>query len=108
MIWISIVFIYDATTYDFSRLELAAIGAMAYCGVVAMTLTYSLNLWALKQTTPTIVNCYVFLQPVFSAISGTLLLGEQLLWTHVGGGALAIVGLSAVIAGRFLESRREL
>lgn len=101
-------FIYDAVSFDFSQLiaNWYTIPSLAYAGIFASTVGNSLNLWALNYTTPTIVACYTFLQPVAGAVLSTVLLNEKLEWQSVVGSAIAIAGLGCVVVGRHLEQKK--
>jgi drug/metabolite transporter (DMT)-like permease len=61
-----------AVNFDFSRLveSWETLPAIAYCGVIAMTITYSVQLWALMRTSPTVAGCYSVLQPPMAALVG--------------------------------------
>ncbi len=74
-------------------LSLPALGAVAYTAVFASLLAY----WAwnngVRVLGPATASLFSYLMPVFAALLGVLLLGEQLRWFHLLGGILTFLGL---------------
>ncbi|PAU85701.1 EamA family transporter [Pseudomonas sp. WN033] len=74
-------------------LSLPALGAVGYTAVFASLLAY----WAwnngVRVLGPATASLFSYLMPVFAALLGVLLLGEQLRWFHLLGGILTFLGL---------------
>ncbi|HCP01001.1 MAG: hypothetical protein CL573_01730 [Alphaproteobacteria bacterium] len=68
--------------------------AIAYLGVGAAAISYTLWLWALRHTTPTLVAVALPMNPLMAMIWGALLLGEQITLAILVGFALVIAGIA--------------
>lgn len=76
-------------------------GVWIAVGVVVVTTlgAYSLNTWAVRRSSPTLVAAYTTLQPLLSALLAMLILGETM-------GANAALGFALIAGGLWLVSRR--
>ncbi|MGB0571171.1 MAG: DMT family transporter [Alphaproteobacteria bacterium] len=76
--------------------ELARAGwmAIAYLGIGAAAISYTLWLWALRHTTPTLVAVALPMNPLMALIWGALLLDEQITVAILVGFALVIAGIA--------------
>ena len=68
--------------------------AIAYLGIGAAAISYTLWLWALRHTTPTLVAGALPVNPLMALIWGALLLGEQITRASLVGFALVIAGIA--------------
>lgn len=68
--------------------------AVAYLGVGAAAISYTLWLWALRHTTPTLVAVALPMNPLMALIWGALLLDEQITLAILVGFALVIAGIA--------------
>ena len=59
--------------------------------------TYFLNLWALKRASSNTVATFIYLQPLFAALSAPLVLGESIGNRTILAGAVIFAGLGMVI-----------
>ena len=76
-------------------------GVWIAVGVVVVTTlgAYSLNTWAVRRSSPTLVAAYTTMQPLLSALLAMLILGETM-------GANAALGFALIAGGLWLVSRR--
>lgn len=71
---------------------------LIYMVVFPTTVTYFLNLWALRRATPTLVTSFIYLQPLFTTAVAPLVLSGESLTTRVAlSGLLIFVGVGLVI-----------
>lgn len=68
--------------------------AVAYLGVGAAAISYTLWLWALRHTTPTLVAVALPMNPLMAMIWGALLLDEQITVAILIGFALVLAGIA--------------
>lgn len=83
----------DAPTFS---PDLSPVGwaAMAYLGIGAAVISYTLWLWALRHTTPTLVSIALPVNPLMALFWGAILLGEDVTIEMIVGFALVIVGIA--------------
>ena len=93
------------TTVQYHALPVMAWLGLGYIVFFATVLSYSLNTWAIRQSSPGLVAAYTTLQPVVAALLATLLLGETAGWKEAAG-FLLIVGGLAVISRRKIKGGR--
>jgi len=76
--------------------DLSPIGwaAMAYLGIGAAVISYTLWLWALRHTTPTLVSIALPVNPLMALFWGAILLGEDVTVEMLIGFALVICGIA--------------
>lgn len=76
--------------------DLSPVGwaAMAYLGIGAAVISYTLWLWALRHTTPTLVAVALPMNPLMAMVWGAALLGEQVTAEMVAGFVLVIIGIA--------------
>ena len=71
---------------------------LGYLVVFPTTVTYFLNLWALRRASPTLVTSFIYLQPLFTtAVAPLVLQGEQLTARMAGAGLAIFAGVAVVI-----------
>jgi drug/metabolite transporter (DMT)-like permease len=68
--------------------------AVAFLGIGAAVLSYTLWLWALRHTTPTLVSVALPMNPLMALLWGALLLGEQVTVSMIAGFVLVIAGIA--------------
>lgn len=76
-----------------------AAGAVSYTAVFASLVAYVAWNNGVKVLGPATASLFSYLVPAFTALLGVLLLGEQLHWYHLAGGALTFTGL--IVATRW-------
>ena len=77
---------------------------LVYLVVFPTTVTYFLNLWSLRQVSPTLVTSFIYLQPLFTtAVAPLVLQGERLTMRIVLAGSAIFAGVALVL----LSERRE-
>ena len=69
--------------------------AMAFLGIGAAVISYSLWLWALQNTTPTLVAVALPMNPLMALVWGAVLLGEDVTPEMIAGFVLVITGIAA-------------
>ncbi|MEH6752950.1 MAG: EamA family transporter [Alphaproteobacteria bacterium] len=76
--------------------DLSPIGwaAMAYLGIGAAVISYTLWLWALRHTTPTLVSIALPVNPLMALFWGAILLGEDVTVEMLIGFGLVICGIA--------------
>lgn len=71
---------------------------LAYMVVFPTTVTYFLNLWALRRASPTLVTSFIYLQPLFTTAVAPLVLSGESLTTRTAAAGLGIfAGVALVI-----------
>lgn len=81
--------------------RLAGVPAGAWWGIVYIVLfptvlSYSLNTWAVRRSSPTLTATYTTFQPVFTAALAAVVLAERPGWHGAVGFALIVAGLMVV------------
>lgn len=76
-----------------------AAGAIGYTAVFSSLVAYIAWNNGVKVLGPATASLFSYLIPAFTALLGMLLLGEQLYWYHLAGGALTFTGL--IVATRW-------
>jgi drug/metabolite transporter (DMT)-like permease len=67
-----------------------------YVGVLGTAVTYLIFQFAIKKATPIVASLTLYLQPVFTIVWASILLGEKLTAGFVAGASLALVGVYIV------------
>ncbi|WP_193222284.1 DMT family transporter [Alkalilimnicola sp. S0819] len=73
--------------------------AFLFVGIFPSLLAYLFWAHGVRQAGPSRASLFIYLIPVFTTVVAVPVLGEQLLWHHLGGGLL-------ILAGLWLASRR--
>lgn len=68
--------------------------AVAYLGIGAAAISYTLWLWALRHTTPTLVSVALPMNPLMALIWGAVLLDERITAAMLVGFVLVIAGIA--------------
>jgi drug/metabolite transporter (DMT)-like permease len=79
-----------AFTPDLSSTGWAVVAFLGFGGAV---ISYMLWLWALRNTTPTLVAVTLPMNPLMALLLGGLLLGEEVNTKMIGGFVLVILGV---------------
>lgn len=74
-------------------ITLVTLGAVGYTAVMASLVAYLAWNNGVRVLGPATASLFSYLMPVFAALLSVLLLGEQLHWFHLLGGALTFSGL---------------
>ena len=77
---------------------------IAYIVLFPTVLSYSLNTWAVRRSSPTLTAAYTTFQPVFTAMLAAVVLAERPGWHGAVGFALIVAGL--MVVSRRSETRR--
>lgn len=88
--------------YDFSAIPTFGWFALAYITIFCTIIVYLVQNQSLKYLSPVYVSIVLCLEPLFTAITSYLMLGEILSLAGYAGGALIIVGL---IIASFVEEQ---
>ena len=75
--------------------------ATAYVVIVVTSLAYILNVYALKNLSPSSVSAYIYLQPLFAAIFAIMLGKDHLNIIHFLSALLIFTGVYLVTSGKF-------
>ena len=94
---------FPATLASMGSLEWAAVGFVVVFGTFLATSAWN---YALGQMESSIAGVFLYVQPVVAAIGGILLLGEQLTWPLLAGGALIILGVAIAQFGPLMTRTR--
>ncbi|NLY57264.1 MAG: EamA family transporter [Gammaproteobacteria bacterium] len=86
-------YLWEFTQLGPMPLSWQALGAVAYTAVFASLVAYVAWNNGVKVMGPATASLFSYLTPVFTALLGVLLLGEQLSWYHLVGGLLTFAGL---------------
>jgi len=70
---------------------------LIYMVVFPTTVTYFLNLWSLRQVSPTLVTSFIYLQPLFTTAVAPLVLAGETLTLRVAAAGLAIFAGVALV-----------
>jgi drug/metabolite transporter (DMT)-like permease len=81
---------------------------IAFIVVFPTLLAYSLNSWAIRRSSPSLVAAYTTLQPVVAGLLAVSFLGERPSWRQGAGFVLIALGLWLVSASRQRAGRRSL
>ena len=76
--------------------ELSGTGwaAVAFLGIGAAVISYTLWLWALRHTTPTLVAVALPMNPLMALLWGAVLLGEKVTVEMIAGFGLVLLGIA--------------
>ena len=94
---------FPATLASMGSVEWAAVGFVVVFGTFLATSAWN---YALGQMESSIAGVFLYVQPVVAAIGGILLLGEQLTWPLLAGGALIILGVAISQFGPLMTRTR--
>jgi len=92
--------------YTLADAPLGAYAVMVYAGLFSLGLAYVMNVFAMRQTTPTVVSSYGLLLPLLVVLLSILFIGEPVDWHEGVGGLLTVIGLATVILGRHQEVKQ--
>ena len=68
--------------------------AVAFLGIGAAVISYTLWLWALRHTTPTLVAVALPMNPLMALLWGAVLLGEKVTIEMIAGFGLVLMGIA--------------
>ncbi len=88
----------DLAAVPFADLPGLVYVGLAYAVVIHSTLNYSLQMWAMGRSSPSLVSSYKTLQPLSATVLAALFLGEVVGWREV-------LGFVAIMGGLFLVTR---
>jgi drug/metabolite transporter (DMT)-like permease len=92
-----------AATGEFGKVHLAAIPphawlALAYLIVFGSIVAFSAYVWLLGNAPLSLTATYAYVNPVVAVVLGTLILGEQVTWPILIGGAVVVAGVGLVVS----------
>jgi drug/metabolite transporter (DMT)-like permease len=79
--------------------------AWAYLVVFGSVIAFTSFVHALQLLPSSVVMTYAYVNPVFAAVLGWLLLDEAITWRVVAGGALVLAGVAGVFRERYFSER---
>jgi drug/metabolite transporter (DMT)-like permease len=82
---------------DLARVPGSTWWLVGYIVLFPTIATYFLNLWALKRVSSNTVATFIYLQPLFAALSSPWVLGESIGGRTVAAGLAIFLGLGLVI-----------
>ena len=85
--------LFEARDFDFTFLSVAAIWGLAYYGAAVSYLSYVLWFRGIAQVQASAAAAFTGLVPLSGVALSWLVLGEQILWTHIAGLACVTVGI---------------
>ena len=94
---------FGATLQGMGTTEWIAVGFVVVFGTFLATSAWN---YALGHMESSIAGIFLYVQPVVAAIGGILLLGEQLTWPLLLGGALIILGVAIAQFGPLMRRMR--
>lgn len=98
----------EFTNVDWPDLPFEAIWRLAFVVICTTVLTYLLNIYALKQLSPSTIGAFIYLQPVIAVIFAVIVGADSLTPLRVGAAALIFTGvyLSTLKGRRKLKKHR--
>jgi drug/metabolite transporter (DMT)-like permease len=92
-----------AATGEFGKVHLAAIPphawlALAYLIVFGSLVAFSAYVWLLGNAPLSLIATYAYVNPVVAVVLGALILGEQVTWPILIGGAVVVAGVGLVVS----------
>lgn len=81
---------------DLTALPAGVWWGLAYIVLFPTVLSYSLNTWAVRRSSPSLTAAYITFQPVATAVLAALVLGERPGWMDAAGFVLIVGGLLIV------------
>ena len=85
--------LFEARDYDFTSLSASAIWGLAYYGAAVSYLSYVLWFRGIAQVQASAAAAFTGLVPLSGVALSWLVLGEQILWTHLAGLACVTAGI---------------
>ena len=92
--------LFEARNFDFTSLSASAIWGLAYYGAAVSYLSYVLWFRGIAQVQASAAAAFTGLVPLSGVALSWLVLGEQILWTHLAGLACVTVGIWLSCAAR--------
>ncbi len=93
---------------EFGLLRLAAMpaeawAALAYLVLFGSLLAFSAYVWLLGNAPLSLTATYAYVNPVVAVLLGALILGEQVTWPILLGGAVVVAGVGLVVSAERLR-----
>lgn len=98
--------LFDAQHYDFSGLTGMALGCIAYYGAAVSYLSYVLWFKGIALVPASAAAAFTGLVPLSGVALSWLVLGEQILWTHLAGLACVTVGIWLSCGAKVAAARK--
>lgn len=83
----------EFTEVAWASLPFEAIWKLAFVVICTTVMTYLLNIYALKQLSPTTIGAFIYLQPVIAVLFAVLLGADSLTPLRIGAAALIFIGV---------------
>ena len=93
--------------HEFSHVSVQGWACLGYLGLLSSGLGYLFWNAAVEEIGPSSASAFLYLEPIAALAAGRLMLGESIAATAVLGGALILVGVCWVNAGRKLPAAPE-
>ena len=93
--WLAVVplFLGASGWLDIPRLTLAGWGGIAFLGVLCSGVAYTFWYDALEAAGASQVAAFLYIEPIVTVIVAATLIGEQVTWATLMGGAIILLGL---------------
>ncbi len=96
----------DLLSTRFAAVPEGAWWSIAYIVLIPTIVNYSINVWAVRRSSPTLVATYTTLQPVSASVLAVLFLGETVGMRELLGFVLIVAGLVRVSTAREPSAQR--
>jgi len=88
---------------EFGRMRLSTMPVQAWVALVYLVLfgsllAFSAYVWLLANAPLSLTATYAYVNPVVAVVLGALILGEQVTWPILLGGAVVVAGVSLVVS----------
>src|SRR5699024_6663861 len=99
---LSTVFMFALEQPTLAQFAGAAVSVL-YCGIMSSGVAYTLQIVGQKELDPTIASLAMWLESVFSALAGWLILGQTLSGAELAG---CVLMFAAIVASQLPDRRR--
>ncbi|WP_185266712.1 DMT family transporter [Halopseudomonas xiamenensis] len=87
------VYLWEVASSGWVEIGWEVVGAVSYTAVASSLMAHLAWTHGIKVVGPATASMFTYLIPVFTAVFGILMLGEELYWYHLLGGGLALSGI---------------
>jgi drug/metabolite transporter (DMT)-like permease len=83
----------EFTEINWTNLSFDAIWKLVFVVICTTVMTYLLNIYALKQLSPSTLGAFIYLQPVIAVVFAVLVGADSLTALRIGAAALIFLGV---------------
>ncbi len=83
----------EFTAVSWTNLPFEAIWKLAFVVICTTVMTYLLNIYALKQLSPSTIGAFIYLQPVIAVLFAVIVGADSLTALRIGAAALIFLGV---------------